>query len=111
MASATTAKGYGWPHQRLRAALLQALVPSSPCPRCGQGMWPEIQALDLGHVDGDKTRYSGLEHARCNRSGGATYGNRLRGRDGTVTRNRQRRRRRWPPPEPPPQPSPRSRTW
>jgi hypothetical protein len=107
----TSQRGYGWPHQQLRATLLRALVPGSPCPRCRQPMWPELQALDLGHVDGDKTRYSGLEHSRCNRRAGATYGNLLRGRDGTATRQRQRRRRRWPPPEPPPQPSPRSREW
>jgi hypothetical protein len=104
----TTTRGYGWHHQRLRAALLQILIPGTPCPRCHKPMWPGLQALDLGHVDGDKTRYTGLEHARCNRRAGAAYGNRLRGRDGTVTRNRQRWRRRWPPPE---EPRPRSRPW
>jgi hypothetical protein len=107
--ASTTAKGYGWQHQKLRAALLRALVPGSPCPRCNQPMWPGIQALDLGHEDGSgKTRYVGLEHATCNRVAGAKFGNRLRGRDGTITRQRERRRRRWPPPEPP---SPRSRKW
>jgi hypothetical protein len=110
MASSTTARGYGWPHQKLRAVLLRALVPGSPCPRCQQPMWPKLQQLDLGHVDGDKTRYSGLEHARCNRSSGAKFGNLLRGRSGAITRKRERRRRHWPPPEPE-RPSPRSRRW
>jgi hypothetical protein len=110
MAGITTAKGYGWQHQKLRAALLRALVPGSPFPRCQQPMWPKLQALDLDHADGDKSRYLGLSHATCNRSAGSRYGNQLRGRDGAVTRA-PRRRRRWPPPEPPPQPSPRSRKW
>jgi hypothetical protein len=109
MAGITTAKGYGWSHQKLRAALLRALVPGSPCPRCHQPMWPGIQALDLGHVEGSgKTKYEGITHATCNRSSGAKFGNQLRGRDGSVTRARQRWRRRWPPPE---EPSPRSRRW
>jgi hypothetical protein len=73
--ASTTAKGYGWQHQKLRAALLRALVPGSPCPRCNQPMWPGIQALDLGHEDGSgKTRYVGLEHATCNRVAGAKFG-------------------------------------
>jgi hypothetical protein len=107
----TTARGYGWTHQKIRAAMLATLVPGSPCPRCSQPMWPGLQALDLGHADGDKTRYTGLEHAACNRRAGAKYGNQLRGRDGSVTRARRRWRRRWPPPEPEPPASPRSRRW
>jgi hypothetical protein len=109
----TTTRGYGWTHQQLRAALLRALAPGSPCPRCGQPMWPGLQALDLGHVEGSGKRlYEGLQHAKCNRSSGAKYGNQLRGRDGTVTRNRQRwRRRGWRPPEDPPPPPARSRRW
>lgn len=104
--ASTTQRGYGWRHQQIRAALLKMLVLGSPCPRCGKPMWPAVQQLDLGHVDGDKTRYTGLEHAACNRKAGAKYGNQLRGRDGSKTR---RRRRRWPPPE---EPSPRrSRQW
>ena len=31
---------------------------------------------DLGHIDGDKTRYRGPEHAGCNRSAGAQQRNR-----------------------------------
>jgi hypothetical protein len=78
--ASTTARGYGWSHQRLRAALIAAYSPTDPCWRCGFPLGPWPQLLDLGHVDGDKTRYAGLEHRRCSRSAGARYGNQLRGR-------------------------------
>jgi hypothetical protein len=108
MMATTTERGYGWQHQRLRAALLRALVPGSPCPRCHQPMWPAVQDVDLGHVEGSgKTAYLGILHASCNRRDGARYGNQLRGRDGSTTR-RRRRWRRWPLPEEPPR---RSRRW
>lgn len=114
----TSERGYGWAHQRLRAALLAALVPGSPCPRCHQPMWPRAQDLDLGHVEGSgKTMYEGLQHSTCNRSSGARFGNQLRGRDGSVTRRRQRSRRgsrwRWTPDgwQPPPEQPQRSRRW
>jgi hypothetical protein len=87
MAGATTARGYGWQHQKLRAQLLATYNPASPCWRCGFPLGPIPQLLDLGHHDGDKGRYAGLEHSRCNRSAGG-------------------RRRRQPPP-----PSTRSRKW
>jgi hypothetical protein len=113
----TTQRGYGWQHQQLRAALLASYHPEDPCWRCGHalGPWPEL--LDLGHVDGDKNRYAGLEHRWCSRRAGAKYGNRLRGRDGSVTRRRQRSRRgnrwRWTPDgwQPPPEEPRRSRVW
>ena len=63
----TAARGYGAAHQRLRAALVAALDPWAPCPRCGEPLGPDPDRLDLGHVDGDPTRYSGLEHRQCNR--------------------------------------------
>lgn len=37
------------------------------CWRCGRVIHP-AQAWDLGHVDGDPSRYPGPEHARCNRA-------------------------------------------
>jgi hypothetical protein len=98
----TTERQYGWQHQQLRKALLAVYHPAQPCPRCGQPLGPDPSWIDLGHVEGSgKTAYEGLVHARCNRSGGAKYGNLLRGRDGSKTRQRQRRRRgrgwRWTP--------------
>jgi hypothetical protein len=63
----TATRGYGSAHQRLRAALVAALDPWQPCPRCGEALGPDPDRLDLGHVDGDRSRYSGLEHRECNR--------------------------------------------
>jgi hypothetical protein len=64
----TTQRGYGWRHQQLRAALLASYDPAQPCPRCRKPLGPVAELLDLGHVDGDKSRYTGLEHAACNRA-------------------------------------------
>ena len=70
----TTARGYGWPHQRLQAQLLAAWQPGDPCTRCGRPMWhrwtynqrgQRIAAIHLGHLD-DRSGWRGLEHARCN---------------------------------------------
>lgn len=36
------------------------------CARCGELIEPGTP-WDLGHVDGDKTRYQGPEHLKCNR--------------------------------------------
>lgn len=67
----TTARGYGYTHRKLRAALLPDAY-GRPCPKCGQPMLPG-QALDLGHTD-NRTGYTGIEHARCNRQAGAIKG-------------------------------------
>ena len=66
--ASTTARGYGYAHQRLRAALLPQAY-GKPCPRCGETM-ERGQDLDLGHTD-DRTGYQGMEHASCNRRDGA----------------------------------------
>jgi len=87
MAGNTTANGYGWQHQKLRAHLIATYNPATPCWRCGYALGPIPQLLDLGHDDTDKRIYRGLEHRWCNR---ATSGRRAR------------------PPRPP---SPRSRKW
>jgi hypothetical protein len=78
--ASTTARGYGWTHQRIRAALIATYSPEQPCWRCGGALGPFPELLDLGHVDGDKTRYAGLEHRWCSRAAGARYGNQLRRR-------------------------------
>jgi hypothetical protein len=88
--ASTTARGYGWQHQKLRAQLIASYNPASPCWRCGFALGPVPQLLVLGHVDGDKSRYAGLEHRWCSNASGG------------------RLARRGPRPQPP---SPRSRTW
>lgn len=63
---------YGWLHQQLRIAYLRALIPGTPCRRCGQPRW-HWQALDLGHGTDGHTGYA-LEHRSCNRQAGARNG-------------------------------------
>ena len=72
----TTARGYDHRHKRLRAALLAALVPGTPCPHCHRPMHPSM-ALDLDHAD-DRSGYRGLAHASCNRRAGANKRNAAR---------------------------------
>jgi hypothetical protein len=82
----TTARGYGRPHQAEQKRRLAAWWPGDPCARCGQPMWQRwmivkgrrVSAIHLGHTP-DRTAYTGLEHAHCNLSEGATRGNRMRG--------------------------------
>lgn len=62
----TSQRGYGGIHRRLRAQALASYDPAAPCPRCGRPLGGPT-ALDLGHLD-DRSGYSGLEHAHCNRS-------------------------------------------
>lgn len=64
----TTQRGYDYTHQKLRRALLPAAY-GQDCPKCGEVMMPG-QPLDLGHTD-DRTGYTGMEHATCNRKAGA----------------------------------------
>nr|PZN17672.1 MAG: hypothetical protein DIU80_24105 [Chloroflexota bacterium] len=80
----TTARGYGYQHQRARVRALAALVPGTPCPRCGQPMYRD-QPLDLDHTD-DRTGYRGLAHRSCNRRAGALKSNRRRPRRVFVSR-------------------------
>jgi hypothetical protein len=64
----TTARGYGTHHQKLRARwALKVDRGKVYCARCGGWIMPGTP-WDLGHVDGDKKKYSGPEHAACNRS-------------------------------------------
>jgi hypothetical protein len=89
MAGATTAAGYGNAHQKLRRQLARAVArgeaycarcgdwiapPGQPCTKCGKPTYPSGNAVhghcgwDVGHDDFDRTKYSGPEHACCNRA-------------------------------------------
>jgi hypothetical protein len=59
---------YGWPHQKARARVARLVASGlAVCWRCGQQILA-TEPWDLGHVDGDPTRYAGPEHRRCNRA-------------------------------------------
>jgi hypothetical protein len=76
MRGSTQARGYGTGHQKMRAALKSTVEAGGVlCVRCREPIVPG-EPWDLGHVDGDRSRYSGPEHRRCNR---ATAGRRKRG--------------------------------
>jgi hypothetical protein len=64
----TTARGYGHRHQQLRKRwALRVAAGLVDCARCGLMIDPS-EPWDLGHMDGDKSRYAGPEHRRCNRA-------------------------------------------
>jgi len=68
-AKKTTARGYGWQHQKERARWARRVEKGDVvCARCRRLILPG-QRWDLGHVDGtERTVYSGPEHAGCNRA-------------------------------------------
>lgn len=54
-------------HRTLRARFrLVVAAGLAYCARCGDPISPD-EPWDLGHDDFDRSRYSGPEHARCNR--------------------------------------------
>jgi hypothetical protein len=58
----TTARGYGRTHRAVRTYWLPFVRAGLvDCARCGLKIEPG-QEFDLGHVDGDRSRYSGPEH-------------------------------------------------
>ena len=63
---------------RSQAVRLQARLTPTLCARCGQLIEPH-QAVDAGHIqDGQIDGPLQAEHATCNRSAGATAGNKKR---------------------------------
>jgi hypothetical protein len=64
----TSARGYGWAHQKLRERWKRVVdAGGAVCARCGRPIVPGTP-WDLGHVDGSaKALYSGPEHRKCNR--------------------------------------------
>lgn len=61
-------RGYGRAHQELRKTwALKVDAGGVLCARCGDPIEPGSD-WDLGHVDGDRSRYSGPEHSSCNRA-------------------------------------------
>ena len=57
---------YSSEHKRLRATFAPRVAAGAvDCARCRRPIKPG-EAWDLGHVDGDPTRYAGPKHRRCN---------------------------------------------
>lgn len=80
-ARARTSRTYSTAQRKTRAALLPYAY-GTACPICGRPML-RGQALDLDHsvpvAYGNTGAGDRITHASCNRSAGATLGNRLRG--------------------------------
>lgn len=77
----TTQRGLGYPHQRLRAALLPQAY-GTACPRCGQLML-QGQDLDLDHDQlpralGGRAGQGRMAHRSCNRRAGSLLGAAMR---------------------------------
>ena len=64
----STERGYGAVHQAKRRSL-EGIVATGRCicARCGFPIG-RGEPWDLGHVDGDRARWSGPEHRACNRA-------------------------------------------
>ena len=59
---------WGANHKRLRKEFEPVVrAGGARCVRCGERILP-WEPWDLGHVDGDKSRYAGPEHRACNRA-------------------------------------------
>lgn len=96
---AADALRYNAEHRRLRADLIAALIPGTPCPqdfpdgtRCGKPMYA-WQKLHLGHTR-DLTGYLGLVHAFCNDRAAQLWAQARRGSTRVLTRAAPARGRR-----------------
>lgn len=68
----TTERGYGSEHQKRRLLWKSEVAKGTvECARCGELIRPG-EPWDLGHVPGDRSRYSGPEHRSCNRATAAS---------------------------------------
>jgi hypothetical protein len=77
--ASTTARGYGAQHQALRRAWAPQVARGTvSCTRCGLTIEP-TEAWDLGHDDHDRSKYTGPEHAACNRRAAGLKGARIPG--------------------------------
>ena len=66
--SVASDREYGRPHRKVRERLTPIVLAGRVrCARCGDPILPG-EPWDLGHVDGDRSRYSGPEHRACNRA-------------------------------------------
>jgi hypothetical protein len=64
-------RGYDTNHDRLRAQWAPRVATGTiPCARCHRLITP-TDPWDLGHHDTDRSKYTGPEHATCNRAAGA----------------------------------------
>jgi hypothetical protein len=74
---ATTQRGYGTAHQRMRAMLLPFAI-GRPCPLCGQTMRAD-EKLDLDHstplILDSSSHGDRITHAKCNRGGRVVHAN------------------------------------
>lgn len=64
----SSARGYGWMHQQLRARWARRVALGRVrCAYCGR-LIVRGEPWDLGHDDVDRRRYTGPEHRACNRN-------------------------------------------
>lgn len=70
----TTARGYGHIHQQKRAEWQKVIdAGAADCARCSDPIKPGDD-WDLGHDDHDRSKYTGPECVKCNRSAGGRNG-------------------------------------
>lgn len=89
----TTQRGYGADHQAVRAQWAPRVVRGEVLCHAVRCLMPTRlikpgSPWDLGH-NVERTHWTGPEHRRCNRSEGATRGNRKRARSRRWTASRR----------------------